>query len=205
MTETPATTPDGIPVHAIPGLGCVILASEHNAKMTEMALENYLLKQKLDPAHINNLSFKRGYLACASKLWAVCTGPNETKDELSEKILKIVMDASDIEEEAVKFAPVVADPNSEIKLMPANVVATADRERREAQEQAERDAARADANAAEIGRLRGVLRIARDGIRQDLERNGSMSDPIRTALVAIEDILSNEAITDPETTNHQNK
>jgi Arc/MetJ-type ribon-helix-helix transcriptional regulator len=41
-----------------------------------------------------------------------------------------------------------------------------------------------------------VLRIARDGIRQDLERYGSMSDPIRTALVAIEDILSNTLLSE---------
>lgn len=46
----------------------------------------------------------------------------------------------------------------------------------------------------ENARMRNVLKIARDGIRKDLERNGSMSDPIRTALVAIDDILSNKQI-----------
>jgi hypothetical protein len=47
QTEAPTTTPDGILIHAVPRLGCVILASEHNAKMTEAYLEIHLLRERI--------------------------------------------------------------------------------------------------------------------------------------------------------------
>ena len=45
--ETPATTPDGLQLYTLPGVGIVVSASEHNAKMTEAYLELHLLRERI--------------------------------------------------------------------------------------------------------------------------------------------------------------
>ena len=88
--DAPITTPDGIPLHTLLGIGSVILASEHNKRMTELVLENYLLKEQLKGNLSENQYFQRGYLACASMLWETVTGDWETKEAFIARVKHIL-------------------------------------------------------------------------------------------------------------------
>lgn len=195
LMDTPATTPDGIPVHSIPGIGIVILASEHNAKMTEAYLEIHLLRQRIEemPKDILEAEKIKAEYERWRREWACMVKLEHPEDEIRlnrGKAVKIETPRTDavhwgcwldyvalcreLERENIKNTAIIAELRKRFDVLPrgcgSHILAD---------------------EMVKVRKMREVLQIARDAIRHDLENRGSMSDLTRTASVAIENILSN--------------